>query len=633
MSNKHHIGKSVNTIEASKEFSPYTKVVIIAGEDENGTQLVYEAGNDNGRTLEVTNPWGTQQIANDMLIRIQGYTYTPYSASGAYLPDTAELGDGVTVNGIYSVLASQDLTFDSLAVSDIEAPGADETENEFGIYADSTQKDLKRKVNTISTKFTVELGKIESEITDTESNLTTLISQTQNDILLSVKGDYAPEWSTSGTANNKYYAEDVVKVSTVADEKVTAVAFYKCTNEHTAANNKKPGSGTQWQRYWDVVSAPTVQSMIDLGLDGIVISSTESTTINNTAAITLKKGNVTITGNVTMGKVKADELTANAVNAIEISASQITSGTIAADRIGASSITIGKLDNSTRSEINNASSNASSALGAVNSWGYDNDTTYIDGGKIATGTITANQIAANTITADKLAVGAITAGTIKGATVNVEDEDGYIRGTITGAPSNFIISADSNITLQNGRYGNVDIGGGYGAIYLMPGSGSQIYVDGPIAARYGYDIDIADNLRPASGANCGTGTYHWNAVYTDDVIGWSPPSSSSDRTKKTEITYGMESLNAFFDGLNPCTFRFINGHGRRHFGMIAQDVEDLIEACGMSSMDVAALVKDPNESTGGYDYYLRYEEFIPLLIWEVQQLKRRVEGLKNERAS
>ncbi len=45
-------------------------------------------------------------------------------------------------------------------------------------------------------------------------------------------------------------------------------------------------------------------------------------------------------------------------------------------------------------------------------WCYNNDKTYINGGKIYTGTVSANQIAANAVIAGKIAANAVTAGTI-----------------------------------------------------------------------------------------------------------------------------------------------------------------------------------------------------------------------------
>lgn len=71
---------------------------------------------------------------------------------------------------------------------------------------------------------------------------------------------------------------------------------------------------------------------------------------------------------------------------------------------------------SAKTAANNANAAASAAQTTANrvntvigQWCYNNDTTYINGGKIATGTIEAEAIKANSITADKLAAGAITA--------------------------------------------------------------------------------------------------------------------------------------------------------------------------------------------------------------------------------
>lgn len=55
-----------------------------------------------------------------------------------------------------------------------------------------------------------------------------------------------------------------------------------------------------------------------------------------------------------------------------------------------------------------AKSVADSAVSTIGTWCYNNDITYINGGKIYTGTVTADQLAANSITADKLSVDAIT---------------------------------------------------------------------------------------------------------------------------------------------------------------------------------------------------------------------------------
>lgn len=79
------------------------------------------------------------------------------------------------------------------------------------------------------------------------------------------------------------------------------------------------------------------------------------------------------------------------------------------------------------SALNSANSAADSALSKANevdktilSWCMNNDTTYINGAKIYTGSITANQIAANAITADKLAANSVTATKIAAGAITAD---------------------------------------------------------------------------------------------------------------------------------------------------------------------------------------------------------------------
>lgn len=58
--------------------------------------------------------------------------------------------------------------------------------------------------------------------------------------------------------------------------------------------------------------------------------------------------------------------------------------------------------------------------------------------------------------------------------------------------------------------------------------------------------------------------------------------------------------------------------------MIAQEVEQAMNNCGISSEEFAGFIKDKN--TG--EYGLRYEEFIPMLIKQVQDLKKEIRNLK-----
>ena len=72
----------------------------------------------------------------------------------------------------------------------------------------------------------------------------------------------------------------------------------------------------------------------------------------------------------------------------------------------------------------------------------------------------------------------------------------------------------------------------------------------------------------------------------------------------------------------------------RSLGLGAQDVEAAMEQTGVSSMEFAGFIKSERsdeevEQCGeGYDYALRYGEFIPLCIYQIQQNKEQIRQLK-----
>lgn len=140
MSDKTYLGYDLVRMETSPAFAPFSKV--IAWYDD---EHAFMAGDDTGRTLEVDLPFATQAIVDEMLERIKGYAYQPWNGYSAILDPAAELGDGVTVNGLYSALGSIETTFDALMTSDVSAPADEEVDHEYH-YVTPTNRALKRKV-------------------------------------------------------------------------------------------------------------------------------------------------------------------------------------------------------------------------------------------------------------------------------------------------------------------------------------------------------------------------------------------------------------------------------------------------------------------------------------------------------
>lgn len=140
----------------------------------------------------------------------------------------------------------------------------------------------------------------------------------------------------------------------------------------------------------------------------------------------------------------------------------------------------------------------------------------------------------------------------------------------------------------------------------------------------------------------------WRNIYAQTSV-----ISTSDRNQKKDIVPMDESARAFIMGLVPSTYKFINGTSdRTHYGLIAQDVEELLESLGLSGKDFAGFIKAPKytweekviigedrklkkERTkkvldGEYSYSLRYEEFLAPLIKTIQLQQKEIEELVRE---
>lgn len=118
--------------------------------------------------------------------------------------------------------------------------------------------------------------------------------------------------------------------------------------------------------------------------------------------------------------------------------------------------------------------------------------------------------------------------------------------------------------------------------------------------------------------------------------------SVSDRNLKKDFELITDSLaENIIDGLIPTSFKYIDGDsGRRHYGLIAQDVEYLINKLGIDIIDFAPLCKVYPDKVIPFDvdneeelvlekdytktplYHLRYEGFIGFLIKYSQNLKK-----------
>ncbi len=165
MSNVTNIGKRANSLEKSNLYKPYSKVILTVSDD-----LEYTAGDDTGRTMEVTCPYGTAEMANRILSKIQGYTYQPYKASSSDLDPAAELGDGVTVGNLFGGLYSKSISFGPMYTADVSAPGEEKINYQYP-YKSPEQRKITRNFKSIRTEFKVQSGLISAEVEARKSDV------------------------------------------------------------------------------------------------------------------------------------------------------------------------------------------------------------------------------------------------------------------------------------------------------------------------------------------------------------------------------------------------------------------------------------------------------------------------------
>ena len=175
MSDITYIGRNMMAFHSAPEFDGFSRVVLVVSED-----LEYVAGSESGRTMRLECPWGTQQMADNILDSIRGFHYQPYTAIGALLDPAAELGDGLTVNNIYGGVYSVSTKFGGLCRADVAAPADEEIDHEYP-YVPKQNRKVSRRLYNLSTEMKIQAGLISAEIeerkSETESIKTTLSLQ------------------------------------------------------------------------------------------------------------------------------------------------------------------------------------------------------------------------------------------------------------------------------------------------------------------------------------------------------------------------------------------------------------------------------------------------------------------------
>lgn len=507
MSDKVFIGPDVADLDYGEK-KVISKVVLTRSSD-----TWFEAGDDTGDTLECSNPWATQAMADAILAELQGSpAYLPYTAADALIDPAAEIGDGVTIGGIYSEIVSMNVQMDGTFSAGLAAPGVDEVEDEYP-YQSSGDREAQRE----------------------NKRIYSLITKTDQEIRLYVANEIEgleAEFSITAGEIRSYVDDQITGVNSTISQTASSL---------TAQINSVDGRITSLSADLNGIEASV------RGLEG------------DYSSLSIQLGQIESTVSDMEGGISTVRQT---VKGLEIT----TSG----------------LEDSVD--------------------GLGNGTTTISGYCIQTGKISA----------EFLEVGDVIASRIGSGYVDLLDSRDRSVGTI---------SISSSSSASSGQGVNISAP----AIGLNATSG-DVFFNSRGNATYIHintdDVRCKGNFSPSGSWNLGSSSSKWANVYaTNGTI------QTSDRKQKTDIVYGLDDYDALFDGLRPCVYRMLDGGKRKHPGLIAQDVEETMLSVGVSDVDFAGFIKSP-DGNGGYDYALRYSEFVPLLIDQVQKLKSRVAELE-----
>nr|DAZ40871.1 MAG TPA: hypothetical protein [Caudoviricetes sp.] len=144
-------------------------------------------------------PHATQPMVNALLQTMKGYQYQAYEAGAANIDPAAELGDGVTVGGIYSPLSK--LSDDGRGYAGISSPGEAEMEDEYPSEGYISQE-FNRKIAETRSAITKTSEEINLKVEGIDGRVSD-ITQTVDGISLSVTSASSPDGQTTATITLK----------------------------------------------------------------------------------------------------------------------------------------------------------------------------------------------------------------------------------------------------------------------------------------------------------------------------------------------------------------------------------------------------------------------------------------------
>lgn len=354
LSDKLFVGLGVTSVEDNGTLPPISRVTLMV--DDNNA---ITAGDDTGREIIADCPFATQEMVNAILSRLKGYQYHAYTASDAGIDPAMELGDAVTVGGIYSVVSR--IEDDGTGYPSIAAPGEAELEDEYPSVGPVTQTfnrqisetrslisktseeillKVENELEGLSSSFSVQLQQIQSQVTGLNGQVSSITQKVDN-ITLSV--------SNGSTSSSISLSVGGVVVSSQNIQMNGLVTFTGLANGTTTIDGACIKTGTIEAERLNLTGAITF-SDLDTDTRGVINSASNnaSTALSTAASVDMKvsgwtyPGTTEINGSaIRTGTVEASILRGGTVELLDQDGNRIGKFTIEATGLsGLSSVTL-----------------------------------------------------------------------------------------------------------------------------------------------------------------------------------------------------------------------------------------------------------------------------------------------------
>ncbi len=306
LSSKHYVGLNLTGFEDNGVMRPVSRITLLVDSDH-----VITAGDDSGLELTADCPHATQAMADAILARLKGYKYQMYTADAASIDPAAELGDGVTAGGIYSVISR--INDDGDGYPSLEAPGEEETQDEFPTAGEVTKT------------FNRQIADTRATITKTAESITLEVAKKVGyDEVISSINQTAEQITINAS---KISLEGAVSINKTFQ--IDTQGYLQCTGGKIGGFSIGTSS-----LYNGLSSFSGTTNGVYIGTDGIALGGGKFKVDSS--------GNLTASSGTFTGKVRANQIQVGGDNGY-ITGSQIGSSTISGGNIGSQTIGVGNM--------------------------------------------------------------------------------------------------------------------------------------------------------------------------------------------------------------------------------------------------------------------------------------------------